>query len=224
MSKKDVEELKKPDQFQVFFNKLLDYYALNRKKVLLMAGAVMGLLAVVVAWGTYRHYYQKHAWEQYVKIEGTAVKESSSNPANELIKNYKRVISNYPDSQAANLSYYRLGNLYFDQNDLDASISSYETFLANASDQNELKVLAYSGLSYCHEAKKDFQKALQALQQAEKIEAVRSLETFVYRDMGRIYEKMGNSKEALKSYQKALEQSADPTFTMFIKRKIALLS
>ncbi|MDY0187540.1 MAG: tetratricopeptide repeat protein [Syntrophus sp. (in: bacteria)] len=224
MSKKDVEDLKKPDQFQVFFNKLLDYYALNRKKVLLMSGAVVGILAVVVAWGAYRHYYQKHAWEQYVKIEGTAFKESSSNPSNELIKNYKRVISNYPDSQAANLSYYRLGNLYFDQNDLDAAISSYETFLENASDRNELKVLAYSGLAYSHEAKKDLQKALQALQQAEKIEAVRSLETFVYRDMGRIYEKMGNSKEALKSYQKALEQSSDPTFTMFIKRKISLLS
>jgi len=122
------------------------------------------------------------------------------------------------------LGAYRLANRLYNQGDYDAAISYYEKYLAHASDRNELKVLSFSGLAYCYEAKKEYQKALQALQQAEKIEAAKSLETFIYRDMGRIYEEMGKAPEALNCYKKALAQSLDPIFTIFIKRKIALLS
>ncbi|SEM32518.1 Putative negative regulator of RcsB-dependent stress response [Syntrophus gentianae] len=224
MTKKGEAELNQPDQFHTIFNKLVDFYILNRKKVVLTAGVIVGVLAIIIAWTSYRHFYEKNAWEEYVKIEEFMLKSASSDKSDELIKKYKNLSQNYPDSQAANLSSYRMANLYFNKNDLDAAISSYEKFLSPASDRNELKVLSYSGLAYCHEAKKDFNKALQALQQAEKIEGAKSLETFIYRDMGRICEKMGNPGEALKYYKKALAQSMDPTFTMFIKRKIALLS
>jgi len=225
MTKKNVvAELNKPDQFHSLFNKLADLYALNKRKLLLVAGAVMGVVAVVIAWSAYHYYYEKNAWDRYAKIEESTFKRTPSEQNGDLIKQYRNLASNYPDSQAALLSSYRLGNLYYNKSDFDAAISSYENYVAHASDRNEFKVLSFSGLAYCYEAKKDYQKAMQALQQAEKIEAVKSLATFIYRDMGRIYEKMGNAPEALKCYQKALAQSVDPTFTMLIKRKIALLS
>jgi predicted negative regulator of RcsB-dependent stress response len=225
MTKKiEVAELKKPDQFHTLFNKMADFYALNKRKVLLVASAVLGVIAVVVAWSTYQYYYEKNAWDQYAKIEESMFKASPSEQKVDLIKKYKILSSNYPDSEASLLSAYRLANLYYNQMDYDAAISSYEKYLAHASDRNELKVLSFSGLAYCYEAKKEYQKALQALQQAEKIEAAKSLETFIYRDMGRIYEEMGKATEALNCYKKALVQSVDPIFTIFIKRKIALLS
>jgi len=225
MTKKiEVAELKKPDQFHVLFNKLVDFYALNKRKVLLVAGAVLGVIAVVVAWSTYRYYYEKNAWDQYAKIEESMFKASLSEQQVDVIKKYKNLSANYPDSEASHLGAYRLANRLYNQGDYDAAISYYEKYLAHASDRNELKVLSFSGLAYCYEAKKEYQKALQALQQAEKIEAAKSLETFIYRDMGRIYEEMGKAPEALNCYKKALAQSLDPIFTIFIKRKIALLS
>jgi tetratricopeptide (TPR) repeat protein len=222
--KNDVADLNKPDQFHSLFTKLMDFYALNKRRVLLVAGALMGVVAVVTCWSAYHYYYEKNAWDQYAKIEESTVKSPSPDQNNDLIKKYRTLSSEYPQSQASLLSQYRLGNLYFNINDLDAAVSSYNKYVDEASDRNEFKVLSYSGLAYCYEAKKDYQKAVQALQQAEKIEGGKSLETFIYRDMGRIYEKMGNAPEALKCYKKALTQSVDPTFTMFIKRKIALLS
>lgn len=225
MTKKNVvAELNQPDQFHTLFNKLVDFYALNKRKVLLVAGSVMGVIAVVVAWSTYQYYYEKNAWDQYAKIEESMIKASPSEQQVDLIKKYKNLSANYPDSEASRLGAYRLANLHYNERDYDAAISFYEKYLAHASDRNELKVLSFSGLAYCYEAKKEYQKALQALQQAEKIEAAKSLETFIYRDMGRIYEEMGKTSEALTCYKKALSQSLDPIFTIFIKRKIALLS
>jgi tetratricopeptide (TPR) repeat protein len=72
--------------------------------------------------------------------------------------------------------------------------------------------------------KKDYKQALLALQKAEKIEAGKNFRLYIYRDMARLYESMANGNEALKYYKKALEHSTDPIFTMFIKRKISILS
>jgi len=224
MTKKaELKELNKPDFFHSLFNQLADYYILNKKKVIMAAGAVIGVAAMIIAWTAYNHYYEKNAWSQYAKIEESTAR-STSPDSGEMIKKYRNLASQYPDSQASHLGYYRLGNLYYNKSDFDAAISSYEKFIAGASDRNEFKVLSYSGLAYSYESKKDYKKALESLQQAEKIEAGKSLGTFIYRDMGRLYEKLNNPGEALKCYKKALEHTLDPAFTMLIKRKIAMLT
>lgn len=225
MTKKAIlGEIEKPDYFQRFIANISQFYVLNKRKVLTIAAVVILVLMIVVGWFTYKYYYEKKAWEEYAEIEKTAVLQESAVNSDILIKKYRDLSSKFSGSQASKLSDYRLGNLYFKNNDIDSAIKSYEKFIANASDENEFKVLSYSSLAYCYESKKDYQKALKALKQAEKIEAGKYFGTFLYRDMGRLYEKMQNRSEALKFYRKALEQSIDPTVTLFIKRKIATLS
>lgn len=217
-----LEDLNDTDFLHSLFNRLSEFYTLNKRKVLSVAGALIFALLIITGWFTYQYYHEKDAWSQYTKIEQSTLKSAVDD--NLLIKQYKNLSSKYSESEASILSNYRLGNLFFKKNDFDSAIHSYEKFIADAADRNDFKVLSYSGLAYCYEAKKDYKKALQALQQAEKIESGKNFGTFIYRDMGRIYEEMNNRGEALKFYKKALEQSIDPTVTMFIKRKIALLS
>jgi len=223
MTKKIVlEDLNKPDFFHSLFNRISEFYIMNKRKVISSAGAVILILLIILAWSVYRYYYEKDAWNQYAKIEQSTLTSSISDDL--LIKQYRNLSLKYSGSEASILSNYRLGNLYFKKNDIDSAVNSYEKFIEQASDRNDFKVLSYSGLAYCYETKKDYKKALQTLQQAEKVEAGKNFGTFIYRDMGRLYEEMNNRNEALKYYKKALEQSIDPTVTMFIKRKIALVS
>ncbi len=224
MTKKIVlEDLDNADFLHSALNRVAEFYSLHRKKVQLVTGAVALVLLALSAWFAYRYTFEKNAWEGYAEITEATLTQSSVNE-DDLIKKYGELAARYSGSKAAVLSSYRLGNLYFNEGKIDSAIKSYEKFLADTSDRNDLKVLAYSSLANCYETKKDYKKALLALQQAEKTPAGKNFGTFLYRDMGRIYEKMENPAEALKYYKKALEQSLDPTVTSFIKRKIAILS
>jgi predicted negative regulator of RcsB-dependent stress response len=219
MTKKKLEaDLNKPDFLHALFDKIAVFYSLNKKVFLSVAAGLVFLLLIFIAWSSYNYYYEKNAWTQYTKIETSTVKDD------EIIKSYQNLSLKYPQSHATLLSFYRLGNLYFNKNNIDAAIKSYEKFIAQANDSNDFKALSFSGLAYCYELNKDYQKALHALQEAEKIEAGKNFRPFIYRDMGRIYEEMANGNEALKFYKKALEYSTDPVFTLFIKRKISILS
>lgn len=224
MTKKIVlEDLDNADFLRSALNRVSEFYSLHRKKVHLVTSTVTLVLLALSAWFAYRYTFEKNAWEGYAEIAEAALTQSSVNE-DALIKKYGDLSSRYAGSRAAVLSSYRLGNLYSNRGEIDSAIKSYEKFVGDTSDRNDLKVLAYSSLANCYEIKKEYKKSLLALQQAEKTPSGKNFGTFLYRDMGRIYEKMENPAEALKYYKKALEQSLDPTVTSFIKRKIAMLS
>ncbi|OPY10213.1 MAG: Tetratricopeptide repeat protein [Syntrophus sp. PtaB.Bin001] len=225
MTKKILEaELSKPDFLNALLSKFTDFYNLNKRVVILATSGLVIVLLIITSWFSYNYYYEKNAWIQYKKIATSNDKLSVSAKDEEMIKSYQNLNLKYPQSQAALLSFYRLGNLYFQKNDIDAAIKSYNTYISKASDNNEFKALSFSGLAYCYELKKDYKHALLSLQEAEKIEAGKNFRQFIYRDMARMYESMANSNEALKFYKKSLEHSTDPVFTLLIKRKISILS
>jgi tetratricopeptide (TPR) repeat protein len=134
------------------------------------------------------------------------------------------VIAKYPRSQAALQAYYQLGNLYLNLNQVDFSLQAYDDFLKRADRNNYLKFFAYSGQGYGYEAKKDYQKSLNAFENALKMPEANYLAGQVFRDMGRIYEEMKDPKKSLEYYRKSLDKTTDSTMQMILKRKIAGLS
>ena len=119
---------------------------------------------------------------------------------------------------------WRGGNIYFNINEIDKSISAYEKFIKKSSGDNDLVVLAYVGLGYCYEAKGNLKKALKSLDNSIKYCTVgSSYEGIIYRNMGRIYEEMNDSPKAVEYYKKALKLTIDPSMEMLIKSKISTL-
>jgi tetratricopeptide (TPR) repeat protein len=117
-----------------------------------------------------------------------------------------------------------LANLYFNANQVDLAIRTYDEFINRAPDSNYLKVFAYSGKGYCFEIKKDYSKALSSFETALKMPDGAILQGQIYRDMARIYEAMNDKKKSVENYRKALEKITDPTMESIIKRKIAAMS
>jgi tetratricopeptide (TPR) repeat protein len=221
ITKKALKELKEPDFLQVELGKLTTYAARHKSKIYIIVMFFAVCIAIAGGWSLYRMNYEKSALQVYNQGEATALK---TGPSPNLIAAYRNVIAKYPRSQAALQAYYQLGNLYLNLNQVDFSLQAYDDFLKRADRNNYLKFFAYSGQGYGYEVKKDYQKALNAFENALKMPEANYLAGQVFRDMGRIYEEMKDPKKSLEYYRKSLDKTTDSTMQMILKRKIAGLS
>ena len=219
------KELKEPDFLQVELAKLVQFFLKHQAKVYILLLLHLLGAALAAGWYLYKLNYEKSAQKAYNQVETLSLKSNAAQSESaKLIDGFKNVASKYPRSRAALHSYYRLGNLYLNNNQPDLAIMAYDDFIKRAADNNYLRVLAYAGKGYCHEIKKDFKKALLSFESALKMPDGNILQGQIYRDMARVYEEMNDHKKALEYYRKALEKTADPTMGAIIKRKIAAMS
>lgn len=213
------QELKEPDKFQVLLSRIMMFLTEYRQK-LYIAGAILLLLVVAFGgWYLYDASMEKSAHAIYLRIY--ALNADDDKAAIDILK---EVVSKYPSSRAAALSNYRLGNLYFRQNDFNAAVKAFEAFLKQTPDKSDLKPLAYIGLGFSYEAVKDYKNALAAF---EKVPGTRSGSVYEGandQNIARVYEAMNDRAKALEYYKKALAKNTDPFSEMLIKRKIATLS
>ena len=225
VTKKDME---KPDPFYEFMERIYGYLAEHRKKFYIAAGLLAGLIVLTTGFFFYSRHVEQQAEKLYLKAYeiqyATANLYTNREALTSVMAAYEEVIKIYPRSSAAANAHYMLGNLYYRIGDYDKSQSSFEAFLDKASRNHVLTPFAHTGLGYCHEEKREYEKALAAFEKAVQKDTGGLLAGVSYGNMARIYEEMKNPEKALELYQKALEKISDPSMAAFIKRKIASLS
>src|SRR5574340_1574193 len=217
------KELKEPDFLQVLFKNAITFILRHQAKAyVILAACILGL-AVSLGWHLYRLNYNKSALKIYNQVEETALISGSTNTT-KLVEGFKSVASKYPNSQAALYASYKLGNLYLNMNQTDLALDAYEEFLKKSADNDSLKIFAQAGKGYCYEATKEFNKALASFMAALKMSGAQIFEAQIHRDIGRIYEEMGDRKKSLDHYRKSHEKTTDTSMEMIIKSKIAELA
>jgi len=225
VTKKDME---KPDPFYEFMERIYGYLAEHRKKFYIATGLLAGLIVLATGLFFYSRHVEQQAEKLYLKAYeiqySTANLYTNREALTSVMAAYEEVIKIYPRSSAAANAHYMLGNLYYRIGDYDKSQSSFEAFLDKASRNHVLTPFAHTGLGYCHEEKREYEKALAAFEKAVQKDTGGLLAGVSYGNMARIYEEMKNPEKALEFYQKALEKISDPSMAAFIKRKIASLS
>jgi predicted negative regulator of RcsB-dependent stress response len=221
--KLDKKDLTEPDKLQLIFIKIRMFIENNRKNLYIGLGIVLLILVLAGGWHLYQLNYETGAEKIYSKVLEAAQKAGS--PAGDLaaIKGYKDLLLQYPRSRATVTAHYRLANLYFGRHEIDAALLAYQDFLSKAPADSDLVTLAYNGLGACHEAKKDFIKALESLEKAMKTNTASSFEALNYTSIARVHEAMKSSAKALEFYRKALGKTTDPLMTIYLKRKISTL-
>jgi tetratricopeptide (TPR) repeat protein len=225
VTKKDME---KPDPFYEFMERIYGYLAEHRKKFYIATGLLAGLIVLATGLFFYSRHVEQQAEKLYLKAYeiqySTANLYTNREALTSVLAAYEEVIKIHPRSSAAANAHYMLGNLYYRIGDYDKSQSSFEAFLDKASRNHVLTPFAHTGLGYCHEEKREYEKALAAFEKAVQKDTGGLLAGVSYGNMARIYEEMKNPEKALEFYQKALEKISDPSMAAFIKRKIASLS
>ncbi|OHE24415.1 MAG: hypothetical protein A2Z43_03970 [Syntrophobacterales bacterium RBG_19FT_COMBO_59_10] len=222
-AKIDKKELTEPDKLQLLFYKLRVFAEQNKTRILAGAGFLILMVVIAGGWTLYRLHYETSADKTYARVLESAMKAGSPAGDAEAIKGYQDLIVRYPRSRAAIMANYRLGNLFFGLQEIDAAIKAYQDFLDRAGKDSGLVTLAHNGLGACHEAKKDFNKALDSYDNAMKTTTASLFEALNCRSIARVHEAMNNPEKAAEFYRKALEKTTDPLLSFYLKRKLSLL-
>ena len=220
------KEIEKPDSFQAALNTAGAYISANKSKIYLASGIALAIILISSGWYLYRMNYEEKALRLYAIANITSMKAARQGGASDqnTIKMYNDVITQYPGSKAAMMSYYQMGNMCYNLGDMDASINAYTEFLKEATDGSDLKILAYNSIGYCYEKKADLPRALESFEKAANAKSGGGFDGMTYRNMARIYEEMDNKGKALEYYQKALSYTADPSMELLLKRIISTIN
>lgn len=217
------KEMKEPDWFQTEFARVLDFMTRHRKQVAWGTGVFVFLLLSVAGWYFYTLNYENQArrlYDQALEGIGDSDQAAAEKNAHKILTD---VTSKFPRSDAAVAAHYRLGNRYYDQGDMDRSIASFQELIKRTPRDSDLVTLAYSGLGYCYEAKKDYPKALAAFQDAVNSPKGWAFAVALYGNVARIYELMDEPAKAVEFYRKALEKTTDEGLKLMLARKISII-
>lgn len=225
MTKKELEQ---PDEFHTMGWHALQYLSEHKNKFYMGAAVVLLVIILAGAWRFYRLNYEDKAQDLYAwAYAASSIPKNSGEDRSDAylkaVQIYKELVKEYPSSHAATLSFYNMGNLYFDLGKTEESITAYKTFLKHSKD-DILTALTYHGLGYCYEETEDYDNALKSFEDSNKSLQGTRFEYINYANIARIYEKMGRQKEALEFYGKAAGKMEDPLVEMLVKRKIAALT
>lgn len=220
MSKKELEG---PDFFESGIERFTDYVSENKSRVYIIAASISMAIIITVGIYFYWHSYQTSSTQLYAKAQDNLVMNAEKPEAvKESIILFNQLIDKYPHSWSAKIANYNLGNIYYNQGDIDKAIASYKNYVSGAgSNDAGIKFMALTSLGYCYETRKDFKSALDYFEQAQKNNS--GFEAIGYRNIARIYEQMNDKKKALENYQSALQKTTEPSMILFLKRKIASL-
>jgi len=225
-AKLDKKDLEQPDAFQEAMGKIIGYAAANRRT--LVAAGVAIVLAIILA-GGYFYYTSSQETDAGRLYFDARIQAMKANPMGtgttgpEAVKALADLVEKYPSTHAAQSARYELGSLYFGAGEYDRSIQVYRDFLDRASGGDIRAIYAWFGIGYAHEAKKEYEKALEAFGRVASMNPGAVHEGISYRNLARIHEEMNDRGKALDYYRKALEKTKDPAAATLLKRKIAQL-
>lgn len=223
VEKKDLEQ---PDAFQEIMGKVIAYASANRQKLYAAAGAIV--LGIVLAGGYvfYASSQEKDAAQLYFDARIKALKADpmgTGKAGPEIAKAFADVVDKYASTGAAQSARYELGSLAFNAGDYDRSIQVYREFIDKAGGKDIRAIYAWLGIGYAYEAKKEYDKALEAFNRVATMNPGAVHEGISYRNIARVHEELKDRAKALEYYRKALEKTKDPAAATILKRKIAQL-
>lgn len=219
------KELREPDQFHTMSETIIEYLIEHRNKFYAAISFVVLVIIIAFGWYLYGARYENSADRLYSSAFNTYsanVKNDSAAYTN-ATDMYREITEKYPKSRAATLSYYNMGNIYYNLRELDKSIEAYTTFLERSTEDNVLTSLAYYGLGYCYEERENYEEALKSFENSNSSIIGTHFTVINYSNIGRIYEKMKRPEKAMEYYKKVVEQADDPFLKTLMKRKLATL-
>ncbi len=222
------KKLKEPDEFVTLTERA--YLLISRYLKPIAGGGILVLLVILIfflfqRWerGNEEKAFQmlNVALETYQMVS-SPYREGSAQEYKNALEKFKEVATKFPKSSSGRLAILYQGNIDLRLGEFDQAIQTYESFLQKGGKEKLYQCFAMEGLGYSYEGKKDYAKAIDAYQKE-----IESGETFqlanAYLGLGRCYEKLGKSKEALENYRNFMKVSQKSEMSNIVLGKISNL-
>ncbi len=222
------KKLKEPDEFVSLTERA--YLLISRHLKPIAGGGILVLLVILIFF-LFQRWERKNeenafqmlnvAVETYQMVS-SPYREGSAQEYKNVLEKFKEVSSKFPKSSSGRLAILYQGNIDLRLGEFDQAIQTYESFLQKGGKEKLYRCFAMEGLGYSYEGKKDYAKAINAYQ--KEIESGENFQLAnAYLGLGRCYEKMGKSKEALENYRSFMKVSQKSEMSNIVLGKISNL-
>ncbi len=222
------KKLKEPDEFVTFTERA---YLLISRHLKPIAGAGIIVLLIVLCFFLFQRWERRNeenafqmlnvAMETYQMVN-SPYREGSPQEYKSVLEKFKEVATKFPKSSSGRLAVLYEGNVDLRLGEFDQAIQAYESFLQKGGKEKLYRCFAMEGLGYSYEGKKDYERAINAYQ--KEIESGENFQLAnAYLGLGRCYEKLGKSKEALENYRSFMKVSQKSEMSNIVLGKISNL-
>jgi len=226
--KRPATKAEETDEFSRFFEGAREIFATNRR--LILGGLVIVGVIIVgfVLWT--RHVEHQERQASFLLFQGMrALKEADGLTGDEAREGYDKALNifsqsaeAYGSTESGELGFFFAGKCLARLKRYDEAVQHYKTFLSGNEKNPLYRALAKQSLGFAYESLKEYEKALACFQEVSAMERsfLREEATLA---VGRIYEAMGQKREALDTYREYLTNHPDSVETSHVRRRVALL-
>jgi tetratricopeptide (TPR) repeat protein len=222
------KKLKEPDEFITLTERTYLFVTHHSK-----AAGIGGIFVLIVILSIFfflkwekkneENAYQMFnlAVENY-QVLNSPYREGSPQEYKAVLAKFNEVMTKFRRTSSGRLAILYEGNIHLRLGEFEEAIKSYEDFLQKTGKEKLYRSFAMEGLGYSYEGKKEYEKALNAFRKV--IDSGESFELAnAYLGVGRCYEKLGKTTEAVENYKNFIKVSQKSEITNIILRKISNL-
>src|SRR3990172_3684070 len=204
---------------------------LNKYKVIIVIGigVAIALGAGAVYFITEKTRRTETVWQSLWKINNDLAasaqrqdKEGKERIAalNTAADAYKYIRDNMSSSSATPWVLFQLGNIYYSLKNYDEAVRAYNDFLDKYS-SHPLAPIAKQSLGYAYEEKGLLQEAIKQFESISKSNGlIAAQESW---DAGRCYEKLGQTNEAIRLYNRVIELSPNSNWATMAQYRLSTI-
>jgi tetratricopeptide (TPR) repeat protein len=222
------KKLKKPDEFITFTEQTFLFITHHSKPIAVGGGILLIVVLLLLSFQKWESGREEKAYrmfnvamETYQMVNAT-YREGSPQQYRNVSEKFSEVITKFPRTSPGKFAILYKGNIALRLGEFEEAIKAYESFLQKAGGKKLYRSFAMEGLGYAHEGKRDYEKAINAYQTVVDL-GERFQSADAYLGLGRCYEKLGKTKEALENYKKFVEVNQKSEMTNIVLRKISNL-
>ncbi len=216
--------LNEPDEFISTTGKVIQFIKENERKLTIYA--IIVLVIIAVAGGTYKYFGWQEAKAQAAQQEGLQLYEEAfrkgDNPQGEkeiyaqALAKFQESLKIYRWGRMARISQLYIGHTYYAMKDYDKAAAAYGQCL-----NGPFASVALDGMGHVYEAKGDYTKALEYYQKNMNEKGPYQEEASL--GSARCYEALNQKPKALEIYQKTLEKNPKSRMADFMQWKVGEL-
>ena len=217
------ELLRGTDEFLTLSTRAFQFFSSHQRE-LKIVGIAVGVAALLyLGIQAYLGHANSAGQEAYNEAYQSLAEKTGPEMNPESLKDtedlFRRVVEDHGLAKTARLALPQIAFLRFEAQDYDGAITEYRRFLTEVEEQPTYAALAKLGLAACHEAKGDFQTAIDLLAPLREEGEAKFGEAALW-SLARLYRLNKNPDQAVEALKAFVETYPDSPFADVAKAQL----